>query len=74
MTEKTFFKAHQNAPEFMVCLGLKVSYFRNVFLMSSILPKNEQKIQPNYYGTSSRIVFVRFLEELKIPKRHFEIN
>jgi hypothetical protein len=27
-----------------------------------------------YYGTSSRIVFVRFLGELKTPKRHFEIN
>ena len=26
------------------------------------------------YGTSSRIVFVRFLKELKTPKRHFEIN
>ena len=31
--------------------------------MSSILPKNEKKI-----------VFGRFLEELKTPKRHFEIN
>ena len=28
----------------------------------------------NYYGTSSRIVFVRFLEELKTPKSPFEIN
>ena len=27
-----------------------------------------------YYWTSSRIVFVRFLGELKTPKRHFEIN
>ena len=26
------------------------------------------------YGTSSRIVFVRFLGELKTPKRHFETN
>ena len=43
MTEKAFFKAHQNAPEFMVCLGLKVSYFRNVFLVSSILPKKRTK-------------------------------
>ena len=46
----------------------KVSKFRNVFLVSSILQKNERKIRPNYYGTSSRIVFVRFLEELKTPK------
>ena len=28
----------------------------------------------NYHGISSRIVFVRFLEELKTPKRHFEIK
>ena len=27
-----------------------------------------------YYGTSSRIVFVSFLGELKTPKRNFEIN
>ena len=33
-----------------------------------------EKIQLYYYGTSSRIVFVRFLGELKTPKRHFEIN
>ena len=35
--------------------------------------KTNEKIQL-YYGTSSRIVFVRFLGELKTPKRHFEIN
>ena len=45
-------------------------------MVSSILPKNERKNSTllTYYGTSSRIVFVRFLDELKIPKRHFEIN
>ena len=32
--------------------------------------KNELKNRPNYYDTSGRIVFVRFLEELKTPKRH----
>ena len=48
---------------------------RNVFLVSSILPKNERKKnRPNYYGTSSQIVFIHFLEKLKTPKRHFEIN
>ena len=36
--------------------------------------KTNEKIRLNYYGTSSRIVFVCFLGELKIPKRHFEIN
>ena len=33
-----------------------------------------EKIQLYYYGTSSWIVFIRFLGELKTPKRHFEIN
>ena len=28
----------------------------------------------NCYNTSGRIVFIPFLEELKTPKRHFEIN
>ena len=38
------------------------------FLLSSILPKNERK------STSSRIVFVRFLGELKTSQIHFEIK
>ena len=33
-----------------------------------------KKIRPNNYGTSCRIVFFRFLEELKTTKRHFEIK
>ena len=37
-----------------------------------LLQKNEQKNY--YYGTSSRIIFNGFFEELKTPKRHFEIN
>ena len=36
--------------------------------------KNEQKNRTNYYDTSGGIVFVRFLEELKTPKIHFELN
>ena len=60
---------------FWNCLTFsKVGQFRNVFLVSSILLKNEQKNQLYYYGTSSQIVFVRVLGELKTPKRHFEIN
>ena len=38
-------------------------------LVSSIFPKNKKR----YYDTSGRIVFVRFLEELRIPKSPFEI-
>ena len=33
----------------------------------SILPKNGQKIRPNYHDTSGRIVLVHFMEELKTP-------
>ena len=36
--------------------------------------KMNKKIRANYYGTSTQIVFIRFLEELKTPKKHFEIN
>jgi len=43
-------------------------------LISSILPKNEQKNSLNHYDTSGEIVFIHFLEELETPKRHFEIN
>ena len=37
---------------------------------------NERKISTysKYYDTSGRLVFVRFLEELKTPKSPFEIN
>ena len=38
-------------------------------------PKKTEKFNLNTkYGTSSWIILVRFLELLKIPKRHFEIN
>ena len=36
--------------------------------------KTNEKSRLYYYGTSSRIVFVCFLGELKTLKRHFEIN
>jgi hypothetical protein len=36
--------------------------------------KTNKKIRLYYYGTSSPILFVRFLGELKTPKIHFEIN
>ena len=44
------------------------------FLYLQFSQKMKEKIRSNYYGTSSRIVFFRFLEELKKSKRHFEIN
>ena len=44
------------------------------FLYLQFSQKTNEKIWLYYYGTSSRIVFVNFLGELKPPKRHFEIN
>ena len=46
---------------------LKVSKSQNQFMVSSILPKNEQKIQLYYYDTSGRIIFIRFLGEFRKP-------
>jgi hypothetical protein len=41
-------------------------------LVSSILPKKtNKKIRLNYYDTSGRLVFVRFLEELEDTKKTF---
>ena len=45
--------------------------FEMSFLVSSILPKKNEKIRIYYYGTSSWIGFF-FLGELKTPKRHFD--
>ena len=53
---------------------LKVSIFEMSFWYLQFFLKLNKKIRPNDYGTSSRIVFIRFLEESKTPIRHFEIN
>ena len=53
---------------------LKVSHFQNVFLVSSILPKNKRKELDLRYHSSEVEIFDWFLGELKIPKRHFEIK
>ena len=46
-----------------------------LFVIFNSSKKRTKKFDlPNYLGTSSRIVFICFLEELKTPKRHFEIN
>ena len=37
-------------------------------------PQKRTKNLIYYYGTSSRIVFVRFLGEVKTPKINFETN
>jgi hypothetical protein len=48
--------------------------FSFVFWEKRWLHKFILKLSDLYKGTSSRIVFVCFLEELKTPKWHFEIN
>ena len=54
---------------------VKVSWFKNVyFFIFSILPQNKQKISAPVCQGKNRNFQVRFLEELKTPKRHFEIN
>ena len=45
-----------------------------VFLVSSILPKNELKNSNFCPSLLGQKFFVRFLEELKNPKFPFEIN
>jgi hypothetical protein len=45
-----------------------------LFWYLQFFQKTNKKIRLYYDGTSSRIIFVRFLEELKTKKRHFEIN
>ena len=55
---------------YMALLAVKGQFFRNVFLVSPILPKNERKsiiiVKSNF--------FVYFLEELRIAKSSLEIN
>ena len=53
---------------------VRFSWFRNVFLLSSILPKNERKNSTKLQWYLKLNCFRSFLEELKTPKRHFEIN
>ena len=46
--------------------------FKRTFWHPQFFQKTNKKIPPNYYDTSDRIV--RFLDVLKTPKRHLEIN
>ena len=55
-------------------ITLKVRWNRNVFLGSSILPKNELENFNFCPGLLGQKFFVRFLEELKTQKSPFEIN
>ena len=48
--------------------------FEMSFGVLQFSPKERKKFEFTTCGTPSRIVFVRFLGELKRLKRHFEIN
>ena len=50
---------------------IKVSQFQNVFLVSTILPRNKQKIRLYFYVTSNQIFFVHFLGEFEDTKKKF---
>ena len=53
---------------------LRSTCFRSFFGRNWRHQKDISKLTDLYYGNSSRNVFVRFLGELKKPKRHLEIN
>ena len=69
-----FNSSKKKSTKFFPFYSLKVSWFRNVFLVSWILPNNEWKQFDLRYHSSKVEFFVRFLAEWKISKRHFEIN
>ena len=71
---KSLFQRASKCTRIYGLLRTKGQLFSKCLIGVFISSKKRTKIQPNYYGTSSRIVFVRFLGELKTPKRHFEIN
>ena len=69
-----FTKYHQTLKAKNDNITLKVRWNRNVFLGSSILPKNELEnfnFCPSLLGQT---FFIRFLEELKTQKSPFEID
>ena len=70
----TSFMVFQFSRKIRVEILLKVSKFRNVSLVSSILPKDElEKFNfcPSLLGQK---YFVRFLEEFKTPKVLFKLT
>ena len=64
-------KFHQNITRLLAAKGqTKLKQFSS----RRFFQKTNKRILHYYYETSSRLVFVPFLEELKTPKRHFNIN
>ena len=68
-------ESRNNVTIFKITTGQLIPY---VFLIFSILPKNERKQfdlrKLRYHKLVKSDYFVHFLGELKIPKRHLEIN
>ena len=50
--------------------------FKMTLWYPQFFQKTNEKFRPDYYIHMQvpQVVFVRFLEELKTPKEHFEIN
>ena len=53
--------------------SLKVSWIQKEFWYPQFFQKTNKKIWLNYYDTSGRLAFVRFLEEIDVPRNHFKI-
>ena len=71
-SERPLKNCDENPMEYDFVKGQLIS--KCLFGVFNSLKKRTKTIRLYYYGTSSRIIFVRFLGELKTPKRHFEIN
>ena len=72
LTHKSWSNFNLGSPDaYLVLSYLKVSYFRKVFLRSSISSKKRTKTIRILVKTNS---FVRFLEEIDDPINHFEIK
>ena len=52
--------------------ALKVRQSRNDFFKPTFPPKTNERILLYYYGTSGRLVFARFLEEIEDTKKTFK--
>ena len=71
LKKKTFLSLYPNAGQSELKRSVN---FKRTFCYPQFFQKKREKNQQNYYDTSGRIVFIRFLKELKTQKRHFEIN
>ena len=78
LTKIGYFENIWNPTNFLPPFFLKIAQnFTKGQLISKCLFgifNSPKKWMKKFYGTSSRIVFIHFLGELKTPKRHFKSN